>query len=321
MPVFGQRENGYPVVKKPLIALFVLFMLLYFVPLGARPIMIPDEPRYGEIPREMLTTGDWIVPHLNGVRYFEKPVLGYWLHAGTIMLFGENAFAIRFPSALSAGISALILFFMVRRFEGGSSAGLIAAMVYLTFLEVFGVGTFSVLDSLFSLFVTGAIFPFFPAHMEESPRKRKGLLVLSGLSAGLAFLTKGFIAFAVPFVAIVPFMIWERRWKELFRLCWIPLITAALVSLPWAVMIYIREPDFWHFFIWNEHIRRFMAESAQHKESLWYFLLLLPGAALPWTFLFPSAISGLKQAGFHKPLIRFALCWFFFPFLFFSVSN
>ena len=308
-------------MKRSLIALTGLFLLLYLIPLGVRPIMIPDEPRYAEIPREMITTGDWIAPHLNGVRYFEKPVLGYWLHAGSIMLFGENTFAIRIPSALSAGISSLLLFFMVRRFGGGSSAGLITAMVYLTFLEVFGVGTFNVLDSLLSMFITATMVSFFIARMEENPRKRNGLLALSGLSAGLAFLTKGFIAFAVPFAAIVPFMIWERRWKELFRVCWIPLITAVLVSLPWAVMIHIREPDFWHFFIWNEHIRRFMADSSQHKESLWYFLLLLPGAALPWTFLFPSAISGLKQAGFHRPLIRFALCWFLFPFLFFSVSN
>ncbi|MFH1491703.1 MAG: phospholipid carrier-dependent glycosyltransferase [Pseudomonadota bacterium] len=308
-------------MKKPLIAPAFLFLMLYLVPLGARPLMIPDETRYGEIPREMIATGDWIVPRLNGVRYFEKPVMGYWLNAGAIMLFGENAFAVRFPSALSVGISALILFLLVRRFGGGTLTGLLTALVYITFLEVYAVGTFSVLDSLLSLFITGAVGFFFFAYREENPAKMNVFLVLSGLSAGLAFLTKGFLAFALPLMAIAPFMIWEGRWKRMLRLCWIPLITAFLVSLPWAVMMHLREPDFWKFFIWNEHIRRFMTDGAQHKEAWWYFILLLPGAALPWTVLFPSAISGLKRRHVKNSVIRFAACWFIFPFLFFSASS
>lgn len=308
-------------MKKSTILIIGFFLLVYIFPLGVRPLVIPDECRYAEIPREMIASGDWTVPHLNGLRYFEKPVLGYWLNAGSIMLFGENAFAVRFPSAISAGILSLILFFMVRRFAGGYSTGLLTAAVFLTFLEVFAVGTFNVLDSLFSLFATATMVAFFFAHMENRPIKKSGLLALSGLFAGLAFLTKGFIAFAIPLVAIVPFMIWENRWRELFRVCWVPVVTAILVSLPWAVMIHIREPDFWHYFVWIEHIRRFMSDNAQHYKSFWFYLLVFPGAVLPWTFLLPAVISGMKQNLLAKPIIRFAICWFLFPFLFFSVSN
>jgi hypothetical protein len=114
----------------PFYAMIGLFFLLYILPLGVRPIMVPDESRYAEIPREMIASGDWTAPHLNGLRYFEKPVLGYWLNAGSIMLFGENAFAIRFPSAMSAGISAVILFLLVRRYAGGYSAGILAACMF-----------------------------------------------------------------------------------------------------------------------------------------------------------------------------------------------
>ena len=159
-------------MKKTSIAVIGIFLLLYIAPLGVRPIIIPDEPRYAEIAREMISSGDWVVPHLNGLRYFEKPVLGYWLNAASIILFGENAFAIRFPSAMAAGISALMIFMLVRRFAGGYSAGIFAGAVYITCLEVFGVGTFSVLDSALSMFVTASMVAFFFAHMEDKRGKK-----------------------------------------------------------------------------------------------------------------------------------------------------
>ncbi len=308
-------------MKKTSVIVVGLYILLYLVPLGIHPVFIPDETRYAEIPREMIASGDWVVPHLNGLRYFEKPVLGYWMEAASILLFGESAFAIRFPSALAAGISGLILFFLARRFAGGYSTGVLTSAIFLTFLEVIGVGSFCVLDSLLSLFITAAMAVFFFAYMEEEPSKKAGLLVLSGIFCGLAFLTKGFIGFAIPLVAVVPFFVWERRWEAMLKLCWIPVVVAALVSLPWAVLIYLREPDFWHFFFWNEHIRRFISDNAQHTKPFWYFLFLFPGAALPWTFLFPSTISGLLRSGLERPVVRFAVCWFLFPFLFFSFSH
>jgi len=298
------------------------FLLFYILPLGFRPIFIPDESRYAEIPREMIASGDWIVPHLNGLRYFEKPVLGYWLNAISIKMFGENAFAVRFPSAMATGLSAFIIFLLVRRFSNRSFLGAITAVIFLTFFEVYGVGTFNVIDSILALFVTAAMTSFFFAYTDDtSGKKKQGFLLLFGVFCGLAFLTKGFLAFAVPVLAIVPFTIWERRFKEFFFISWIPIAGAVLVALPWGFLIYLKEPDFWHFFIWNEHIRRFMSENAQHSQSFMYFFLILPAAALPWTFLFPAVILGVKKKGFKNSIVRYAVCWFLLPFLFFSISK
>jgi 4-amino-4-deoxy-L-arabinose transferase len=318
--------------KKPFAVLLVsFFLILYILPLGAGDLFVPDETRYGEIPREMIAGGDWAVPHLNGLRYFEKPPMGYWVHAGSILLFGENNFAVRLPSAVAVGLSALLIYVLagqVYRHETKED-GLVATLAALTFLtcfEVFGVGHTAVLDNLFSFFLTATITAFYFASEAPpgSPREKR-LLLLSGVSCGLAFLTKGFLAFAVPALALAPYLVWQRRSIDLFRMTWLPILVAALVALPWCLFVHLREPDFWRFFFWHEHIRRFMGDSAQHKESFWFFFMDAPGLFMPWTFVIPAAAAGMRprsrDQGLQGRLIRFSLCWLVIPFLFFSASE
>lgn len=308
-------------MRKSYFVIIGIFVLVYILPLGIRPIIIPDESRYAEIPREMIASGDWIVPRLNGLRYFEKPVMGYWLNALSIKLFGENAFAVRFPSAAATGLSAFMIFLLIRRFSGEITAATLAALIFLTSFIVYGIGTFNILDSMLAMFVTASMTSFFFAHNAETFKKKNVFLLLFGVFCGLAFLTKGFLAFAIPVVAIVPFMIWEGRFKELFIIPWLPIIAAVLVVIPWAVMVHFKASDFWHFFVWNEHIKRFVSSGAQHHGSFWYYIYLFPAAALPWTLLFPAAILGVKKTEIKASITRYAICWFFFPFLFFSVSK
>ena len=307
---------------KVTITILALFFLLYILPLGVRPMVIPDESRYAEISREMLDNGDWIVPKLDGLRYFEKPVLGHWLNAASQYLFGQNAFAVRLPSALAVGFSALAIFLFVQRFADGARTGLLAAATFLTCAEVFAIGVFCVLDSVFSLFITATMVTFYFAWMEKTSRKKYAFLALSGMFCGLAFLTKGFLAFVLPALVIISFAVWERRWTELPALLWVPLITTALVALPWCLAIGFREVDFWHYFLWTEHVERFLSPNgSQHREPLWFFIPILAGGALPWTPVFPLVVAGLKKTQLKDPFLRFLLCWLVFPFLFFSACR
>jgi 4-amino-4-deoxy-L-arabinose transferase len=303
---------------------FILFIFIgiYVLPLGIRPLMIPDEVRYAEIPREMMASGDWIVPRLNGLLYFEKPVMGYWLNGLAMTLLGETAFAVRITSAVSAGLSALVVFFLTRRFLNSRRMGILATSVFLTFSMVYGLGVFSLLDGMFSFFLTACIGFFFWAwSFRDQPFAHKGYMVLAGVFCGFAFLTKGFLAFAVPISVIVPFLLWERDYKRIFSMSWIPILVALVVILPWAVLVHLKAPDYWNFFFWHEHVRRFLSEGAQHKESFFFFLPALPGILFPWTFLVPAAIAGLWNDRFKTPLLRYALCWFVFPFFLFSSSS
>ena len=303
------------------VAGLVLFALAYLAPLGARPLFAPDELRYTEIAREMLVSGDWVVPHLEGIRYFEKPILGYWVHALSIHLLGVNAFAMRLPSVVAVGLTGAVLALLVSIATGARRAAAATVAAYLTTLEVHAVGITAVLDSLLALFITATLSAFFLAAQAESARTRSRLLWASGLCCGLGLLTKGFIALAIPLVVVVPFLLWERRTRELARLAWRPLAGAALVVLPWGLCISLRERDFWHYFIWVQHLQRFVsASSGQHPRPLWFLAPFVLVGGLPWILLLPAALVGWRAHGLST-LGRFAICWLVAPALLVSLSD
>jgi len=303
------------------IGVFSLFLVVYILLLGTHPLTIPSEARYAEIPREILVSNEWIVPHLNGMRYFEKTPLGYWLEAGAMWVFGENLFANRLPTALAAGFSAWWVFILIRRF-GKTTQPILSAFVYLTFFQVFLLGITNVLDGMLTAFLTAAVASFFIASQSNEKREINKYLFLLGIFCGLAFLIKGFLAFVVPFMVIIAFMIWEKRAKDILSWSVIPIFAVLLVCVPWGIAIHLKESDFWNYFFWVEHINRFMGgNDAQHKEPIWYFIPVLFVGALPWIFLIPTAFYNLKEKFFTEPLYRFSLLWFVLPFVFFSFSN
>jgi 4-amino-4-deoxy-L-arabinose transferase len=134
-------------MKRVIFLISLIFVCLYILPLDLRPLVIPDEVRYAEVSREMVASGDWIVPRLNGLLYFEKPVMGYWLNGLAMKVFGENAFSVRITSAVSAGLSALMVFFLTCRFLNRQQ-GILATSIFLTGFLVYGLGVFSVFDGM-----------------------------------------------------------------------------------------------------------------------------------------------------------------------------
>lgn len=299
---------------------------IYLLALGARPLFLPDEYRYAEIAREMIASGDWIVPRMNGLVYFEKPVLGHWLNAASQLVLGESRFAVRLPAALACGLTAFLVFMLT--LHGGTRrdphAPALAAVVFLSSLGTATFGTAAILDNPFTAFLTATLASFFVAQAApKASRRETGWLVLSGAFAGMAFLTKGFLAFVVPALTLGVFLVWQRRARDLLRMAWLPAVTAAAVVLPWAALIQLREPEFWGYFVWNEHIRRFLADDAQHARPWWYFLATAPLLLLPWSFVARAARRGWSRAARSgaRDLIRFCLCWLIVPFLFFSASS
>lgn len=321
-----------------------VFALLYIGTLSFRPLYTPDEPRYAEIARELIIHNDWVVPKLNNLVYFEKPIMGHWLNALSLKAFGENNFAVRFSSAFLALLTALMLGWFVRRFADKRMAYM-TSTVYLTSALVFGVGTYAVLDTPLNFFLTGTLIAFFCASEHKKWNHAKiGYLAMAGAFCGGAFLTKGFLAFAFPGSIILAFLLWQKRWKSIFTLPWIPLVLVILTALPWAIMVHQRDADFWHYFFWIEHVQRFIGEkslqdvqrlfgarisvqaaaSSQHPQGWWFFIPVILAGPLPWMFFLPQIIKGYGskyKEFFKQPLLRYAACWVVFPFLLCSASS
>ena len=304
-------------------AILALFAAIYLVPLGARPLTTPDETRYAEIPREMLASGDWTVPRLCTLRYFEKPPMGYWLTAMSMAAFGENRFAVRLPSALATGLSALLLALLVRSATGSAATARWSVLIFLTVPFVFALGVTNVLDAPFAASITATVVFAFMGLEETRPAKRVAWLAATGAAAGAAFLIKGFLGFVIPALVLVPFLAVQRRWREMATVPWVPLAVATAVVLPWAVAIHAREPDYWRYFIMEEHIQRFLdPRKGQHPEPLWFLVPFLVGGPMVWTFLAPAILKRLPGAWTaHRRLVLFCMTWLTMPFVFFSLSS
>lgn len=281
-----------------------------------------NEGLYAEIPREMIVTGNYIVPHLNFVPYLEKPPMLYWLIALSYHLFGVSAFAARLVPVVSGAVVCLSLFYFAKKIKLARE-GWITAILLATSAGFILISRVIIFDMTLTAFFTLSLLFFYLWYLKEI----RGYLWLSFALLGCAYLTKGLLSVAlVPFIAML-FMIVERTpWKKFFRLFDIPGIGIFLLTIvPWTIAASIRQPGFaWDFFI-NEQVYRFLNKRIPddyHHGPIWYYIIPTIVLLLPWSVFFPTLI---KKSQFIEDkqvarLKKFLWIWFLAPFIFFSIS-
>jgi 4-amino-4-deoxy-L-arabinose transferase-like glycosyltransferase len=288
----------------------LLAVILAFFQLGERPLSSPSEARYGLIAREMLTGGDWVQPHLNGVRYYEKPPLLYWSLAASYRLFGQSEAVARLPSAAAYVATVAVTFFLAGELLGASAAPL-AALVFATSAGPFLFGRFLNIDTLFVFWLTVSLL-----GLVLTARGRRGplgpLLFWGGLS--LAGLTKGLAGLVFPLGTAATYALFadaRRLGRDLRpRLGG---VIVALVLVPWHLILAVRDPDFVRFYLLNEHVLRFF----NAREPIDYTPMLASALwFLPWSLFLPPALASPDV----RKNLALPLVWSAWVLVFFTAS-
>lgn len=293
--------------------------------LGSYPLANPDEGRNAEIPREMIVSGDWVTPRLNGVNYFEKPPLVYWAVGALEEVFGLNEWAVRAVPAIFA-IGGILLTYAAARRLYGRTAGLAAAAVLATALLYCGMGRFLVLDMAVSVLMSATLFCFIIGVQEPPGTKRRWLFYGLYASAALATLTKGFIGFLVTGAVMFLWLLIFNQWKKL-RPLHLPtgILLFLAIALPWHVLAAMRNETWAHRYIYFEHWERFFTTAHGRVQPWHFFIWIVLAGFFPWSaFLWP-AIRAAVRGGWARRKEN-ATAWFFvtwaaFIFLFFSASH
>ena len=270
------------------ILVFVGLGILFTFFLGIRPLATPDEGRYVEIPREMLASGDCITPHLNGLPYFEKPPLLYWIEAAFLKVFGPHTFALRLPIALFALLGCGLVY-VWRQKEGCAREGLYSALILGTSVLYFVLGRIIILDLVFTVWMTAGLLCFWRAQQDGAPRKR--WLGGYGLCLGAALMTKGLIGIVVPGSILLIWIIWRRDWRQL-RLAFHPLslLVFLIVAVPWHLAVALRNPDFLWFYLVHEHVIRYTTTVHERAQPWWFFAPVVLLGFFPWTAVLGRAL-------------------------------
>jgi dolichol-phosphate mannosyltransferase len=283
----------------------------------------PDEGRYAEVVREMLASGDWGIPRLNGVPFYDKPLLFYWLVGGSFRLFGVGEAAARLVPALAAFLTVLACFVLGRRVAGARPAFLGALVLALTvgFVQC---GRVVILDSLLALFVTLALLAGYEAVRGE--RLRRAWWAASAVFCSLGVMTKGPVALVLlaPPLAAHAWLL-RTRARPRFR-DWAAYggLVLALAAPLYALQI-ARDRHFASHFFVDQHLVRFFLHE-YHVEPAWYYLPVLAVGFLPWSFLaLPLGRLLLDRSpgarASRPPALGFFLLWAGWCVLFFSRSS
>lgn len=322
-PTTSAATNG-ALLKPAVWIVGLLIVVSHFVLIGHFPLVEPDEPRYAEIAREMVELGDWLTPHLNYVKYFEKPPLIYWLTAFNIEHLGSSELVLRlwpaFFSLLGIGSVAWLGNVMY-----GPRVGFAAAAVLAATPLYFGLGQVLILDMPLAGLMTVAFGAFWMAYVGDSRRRRWVLLFY--LMMALAVLTKGPVAVVLIGAVTVVFLLLRRDFGCLrWTLSPAGIALFLLVALPWFILVSRRNPEFVDFFVVKQHIDRYLHPSEHHQSNLFFVPLVLAGM-LPWSFFFLAAPARARDLLYRlctlrvSPATLYCALWAAIIFLFFSLSG
>src|SRR5262252_2510465 len=310
------------------VAILVVIASLFYIGTASTPALLDDDvdAAHAVVAREMLERHDYIVLHMNGVRYLVRPPFHFWLIAASYTLFGQTEFATHLPLAMTVVALLLLVFEFGRRFFS-LRVGLYGVLILASSLGLF-IFTRTVNQEAICALEFVAVFYLFLRAWTGSLDSRLGDWGAAVLT-GVAVLTRGLVGIIFPVATIVVFITvtrgW-RRWRELRPFS--SLLIVLSVAAPWHILTEIRAPGFlWAYFI-NDHLKRALGTRWPPDYSavplgLWWAAHLV--WLFPWVFFTPLLVrdflaAKMPERNWSKSaqarLLLFS--WAGFVFLFFS---
>jgi 4-amino-4-deoxy-L-arabinose transferase-like glycosyltransferase len=309
-----------------LLFITLLFGLFYAIWIGSYALFTPDEGRYSEVAREMVATGDYVTPRLNGVAFLDKPALYYWLQAAAIHLFGLKEWALRFWPA-TIGILGCLITYIAGHTLFNRRTGIIAAIMLATSPLYYGAAHYANLDLEVAVLISNSLLFFLLGIHHFKTRWRIPLLLIAYVFAALAFLTKGLIGLAFPAMIIGAWILILNRWYLLTKIHLISgLCIFLILVVPWYYLVQKANPEFLHFFFVTQQVTRFLTKATFNSQAApWFYVPIILAGFMPWSlFVIQSIIYNLKLTWQNRHVYQyelFLLLWFTLIFAFFSIPK
>ena len=243
--------------------------------------------------KDMVLSGDWTTPTLNGEPFFDKPAFHNWLVALSFVVFGVTEFAARLPNAM-LGLGCVLVAYLMGRRLYGPGAGFLGAVVLATAAEFFVLSRTVVHDMSLTFFVTLGFALWFIGYSKNAKERR--WFLLSYAAFGGAMLAKGPIGVLLPGAVVFLFLLARRELHFLGRMSlgW-GLLIGLLVATPWYLAVSLRNPDYARYFFIELNFGSFLSEAAHHPEPFHYYLPVLLVGFIPWSFFLPAALVRVWQ--------------------------
>ena len=279
--------RGWDVLMKPGGAVWLLLGTLIWLGIFGWPrsLHIPDEGRYVGVAWDMVRFDSTWTPLLNGLPYFHKPPLFYWLNEASFLLFGAHEWAARLPSILISWATVVGLYLFVRRHRGVEVAT-ISVLALITMPYYYGASQYANLDML----VAGMMVLTILAGAEAVSRAANNephaswFAIAAGFLAALAVLSKGLIGVVLPGGVLFFWLLVTQRWIG-FKVLLAPGVWLAFLSImvPWFALMEIHYPGFLHYFFVYQHFERYLSDGFNQQQPFWFFLPVVFGMSMPWS--------------------------------------
>lgn len=313
----GRRKPVFELQSHGLLFLLVITFVLLLSGLPGTPMYILDEVKNAQCAREMMQRNDWILPTFNGELRAAKPPLHYFFMRAGYMMLGDNPMGARFFSTIMGMLTIASCWFFIRRYSSPLHA-FISCCVLIASTHFLFEFRLAVPDPYLIFFTTICLFSTFTFFQENN----KAWLFVAAITMGLGILSKGPVALVIPGLAVLGWIIWEKKFSLLFhRNTLFAALIMVSVAAPWYIAVHVASKGAWTkgFFIDN-NLDRFSNSMEGHGGIFLLIPLFILLGLLPATVFTFEALRS-KRRLWSNPFNRFAICVVMANLVIFSLSG